>query len=71
MNKSTLGIVLIALSIVALAYQGFSYTRREKAVDLGPIQISVDKEKTVLIPPIIGGLVLAAGLVLLISSKRA
>jgi uncharacterized membrane protein len=70
MNKSTVGILLIILGIIALAYQGFTYTRREKAVDLGPLQISVDKEKTVPIPPIVGGLALAAGVILLVSSKR-
>ncbi len=70
MNKSGVGILLIVLGIIALAYQGFTYTKREKAVDMGPIQISVDKEKTVPIPPILGGLALAAGVVLLITSKR-
>lgn len=70
MNKFTVGIVLIVLGVIALAYQGFTYTRREKAVDMGPIQISVDKEETVPIPPILGGLALAAGVVLLVTSKR-
>lgn len=70
MNKGTVGILLIVFGLIALAYQGFTYTKREKVVDAGPIQISVDKEKTVSLPPIIGGLALAAGVVLLISSKR-
>lgn len=70
MNKSSAGILLIVLGIIALAYQGFTYTKREKAVDLGPLQISVDKEKTIPIPPIVGGLALAAGVVLLVTSKR-
>lgn len=70
MNKFTVGIVLIVLGVIALAYQGFTYTRREKAVDMGPIQVSVDKEETVPIPPILGGLALAAGVVLLVTSKR-
>lgn len=69
MNKSTVGIVLIVLGIVALAYQGFSYTTREKVVDAGPIQISADRERTVPIPPVIGALALAAGVVLLMKSK--
>jgi uncharacterized membrane protein HdeD (DUF308 family) len=70
MSKSSLAIVLIVLGILALTYQGFSYTKREKAVDMGPLQISVDKEKTVLLPPIIGGLLLVSGVALLISAKR-
>lgn len=70
MNKSSVAILLIVLGIFALAYQGFTYTKREKVVDVGPIQISADKEKSVPIPPIIGGLALAAGVVLLVTSKR-
>lgn len=70
MNKSSIGIVLIVLGLFALAYQGFTYTKREKVVDAGPLQISVDKEKTVSLPPILGGLALAAGVILLITSKR-
>jgi len=69
MNKSTVGIVLIVLGIAALAYQGFSYTTREKVVDAGPIQISADRERTVPIPPVIGALALAAGVILLMKSK--
>jgi len=68
MTKSTVGILLIAFGVVVLAYQGLTYTSREKAVDAGPIQIWVDRERTV--PPIVGGLALVAGAVLLFSSKR-
>jgi hypothetical protein len=70
MSRSMVGILLIVLGVLALAYQGFTYTKREKAVDAGPIQISVDREKTVPIPPIIGALALAGGIVLLLTSKR-
>ena len=69
MNKATTAILLIVLGVVALAYQGFTYTTREKVVDAGPIQISADKEKTVPIPPIIGGVALAAGIFLLVSKR--
>ncbi len=70
MSRSTGGIILIVLGVLALAYQGFSYTRREKVIDAGPIQVSADKEKTVPTPPILGALALAAGAVLLFTSKR-
>jgi uncharacterized membrane protein YidH (DUF202 family) len=56
-----IGVVLIVLGIIALAYQGFTYTTREKIVDLGPLKASVDREKTVPVPPILGGLAVAAG----------
>ena len=71
MDKKTAGILLMVLGVIALAYQGFTYTTREKVVDAGPIQISADREKSVPIPPIIGGAALIAGLYLLVSSKSA
>ena len=58
------GIVLILLGIVAFTYQGISYTSREKVVDIGPLQASVDTKKTIPLPPILGGLVLAGGIIL-------
>ena len=71
MNKYTLGIALVILGAVALAYQGIKYTTRDKVIDLGPIQASADVEHSIPIPPIVGGLALAAGAVLLFTSKRS
>jgi uncharacterized membrane protein len=64
--KSTtiLGIILIVLGIFALAYQGISYTKREKVVDLGPIHATKDTTKTIPLPPVLGGLALVGGIVL-------
>jgi len=59
-----IGIALIILGIVALAYQGITYTTREKIVDIGPLQATAEKEKTVPLPPLLGGLALAGGVVL-------
>lgn len=71
-QKSIIGIALIVLGIVAFAYQGISYTTTEKAVDLGPIQINAEKRHTLPLPPIVGGIALVGGIVLLITSgKRA
>lgn len=65
------GILLIAIGVVSLAYQGFSYTTREKVLDIGPIEAHADKTHTVPLPPILGGLALAGGIGLLVmSSKR-
>lgn len=69
MNK-TLGLVLTVLGIVMLVWTGFSYTKKEKVVDAGPIQISADKEKNVNWPPYVGGIILIAGVVILIGSKK-
>lgn len=64
------GIVLIAVGLVSLAYQGITYTSRETVVDLGPIKATADKQKTIPLPPILGGLALAGGVTLLFSAWR-
>ena len=64
------GIVLIVLGAVALAYQGITYTTSEKLVDLGPLKVEAKKEKTIPLPPILGGVALVVGVVLLIASSR-
>ena len=64
------GVALIILGVLALAYQGITYTTREKIIDLGPLKASVDKEKSIPLPPIIGILGLAGGVVLVIVGAR-
>ncbi|NRF37126.1 hypothetical protein [Pedobacter foliorum] len=70
MNK-TVALVMIILGVVMLIWTGFTYTKKEKVIDAGPIQISADREKSVNWPPYIGGIVLIAGVVILITSKRS
>ncbi len=65
-----IGIILIVLGIAALAYQGITYTTREKVIDLGPIQMTAEKEKTIPLPPIVGGLALIAGTVMLFMGRK-
>ena len=64
------GIALIILGVLALAYQGITYTTREKVIDLGPLKASVDKEKNIPLPPIVGALALAGGVALVIVGAR-
>lgn len=64
------GVALIILGVVALAYQGITYTTREKIIDIGPLKASVDKEKSIPLPPIVGGLALAGGVILVIVGAR-
>ena len=64
------GIMLIVLGLVALAYGGISYTRREKVVDLGPIEATAERRHTIPLPPVLGGLALAGGVVLLIYGAK-
>ena len=63
-SSSILGIVLVILGVFALAYQGITYTKREKVVDLGPIHATKDTTETIPLPPILGGLALVGGIVL-------
>jgi hypothetical protein len=71
MKSTTLtGILLILFGAVILAYQGFTYTKREKVLDLGPIEATKETRKTVPIPPILGGLALAGGVALVVVGTR-
>ena len=65
-----LGIVLIVLGIVALAYQGITYTTHKKVLDIGPIQATKEEHNTIPIPPILGVLALVGGVVILASGRR-
>ncbi len=69
-----IGIILIVLGVISLAYQGFTYTTREKkkVLDLGPLQATatVEREKTIPLPPILGIAALAGGVVLVIVGSK-
>jgi uncharacterized membrane protein len=66
------GILLIVLGGLALAYQGFTYTHQEKVLDVGPIHATAEKHDRVSIPPIFGGLALAGGIALIVfGAKKA
>jgi uncharacterized membrane protein len=64
------GVALILLGIVAFAYQGISYTSREKVIDVGPLQATVDTKKTIPLSPLLGGLVLVGGIVLVVVGTK-
>ena len=64
------GIALIILGIVAFAYQGISYTSREKVIEVGPLQASVDTKKTIPLSPLLGGLVFVGGIVLVVVGTK-
>jgi len=65
-----IGIVLILVGVLSLAYGGITYTKEHKVIDMGPLQASVDQKKTIPISPILGGLALAAGLVMVLADRR-
>ena len=67
--QKTIGIVFLAIGVVMLIWTGFSYTQREKVVDAGPVHISADKQKTVSWPPYAGGILVVAGVVMLVTAR--
>jgi hypothetical protein len=67
---SLVGILLIVLGVVGLAVGGINYTRREKVIDIGPIQATAEKHERIPLSPVAGGIALAAGVVLLIAGNR-
>jgi uncharacterized membrane protein HdeD (DUF308 family) len=65
------GIVLIVIGIIALAYQGITYTTHKKVLDIGPIQATKEEHHTVPLPPIVGVLALIGGVVIIASGRRS
>jgi uncharacterized membrane protein len=70
MNK-LIGIALIILGAIMLIWTGFTYTKKEKIIDAGPVEISADRQKTVNWPPYIGGVLLIGGIVIVATSKKS
>jgi len=69
-GRTILGIALIAIGLLALAYQGFSYTTQKKVVDIGPIQATKEEHHTIPLPPILGALALLSGVVVVAADRR-
>ena len=65
------GIALIVIGIIALAYQGITYTTHKKVLDIGPIQATKEEHHTVPLPPIVGVLALIGGVVIIASGRRS
>lgn len=59
-----LGILLIVLGVVALVWQGISWTTQEEVADLGPIEVTEREERTIPLPPILGAISLIGGIAL-------
>jgi hypothetical protein len=68
-NK-TLGLILVALGLVGLAWGGFTYTTREKVVDIGPIHATREQTHNIPLPPIAGAAALIGGAVLLVAGRK-
>jgi len=64
-----LGLVLVVFGAIALAYQGVTYSYRKKVIDIGPIQATKKEQKTIPLPPILGGAALLGGIGLIVDSQ--
>jgi uncharacterized membrane protein len=64
------GIILIAIGILALVYQGFSYTQTKQDAKLGPVEINHQETHNVPIPPIVGGVCIVGGVLALAAGAR-
>ena len=64
------GLLLIVLGVLGLVYGGITYTRDRKAVDIGPLEVNVEEKESIPIPPLVGGLAIAAGVIVLILGGR-
>jgi len=67
---AVVGVLLIVLGLVALAYQSITYTSRETVIDIGPVHATADRERTLPLPPVLGVAAVAGGVMLLIAGVR-
>lgn len=70
MNK-ILGVILVVVGLFGLAWGGFTYTTKEKVIDIGPIHATRDETHNVPLPPILGAVALIGGIVLLVAREKA
>jgi len=68
--NTIIAIVLIAIGIVSFAYRGITYKTKEKVVDIGPVEVTSEKTKTLPLSPIVGAVALVGGIVLLITERK-
>lgn len=65
-----IGVLLIVLGVIALVYQGISYVSREKVAQVGPITVEANKREAIPLPPVLGGIALVGGVVLVATASR-
>jgi hypothetical protein len=68
---TVLGIILVVLGIISFAYQGINYTTNKKVADIGPVHATKEVHHTIPLPPVLGGLALVGGIVLVIAGAKA
>ena len=69
-TNQMLGIVLVVLGVAAFAYQGVTYTSRETAIDIGPVQVTTERTRRLPLPPIVGAVAMVGGILLLVAGRK-
>jgi uncharacterized membrane protein len=69
MNR-TIGLILLIIGIAMLIWSGFTYTKKDKVIDAGPIQVSADRQHRVSWPPYAGGILVIGGIILMVTAKK-
>jgi hypothetical protein len=64
------GIILVVIGVIALIWGGITYTREETILDIGPIEATAERRETIPLPPVLGGLALVGGVILLVVGAR-
>lgn len=68
--KTIIGALLIVVGLIGLIWGGISYTREEKVLDLGPIEATAERRRTIPIGPVVGGIALIGGIVILVAGRK-
>lgn len=74
MNKSWIslvGLALVVLGVIALAWGGITYTRQKKVLDIGPLKATTDQKTTIPLSPLFGVVAVVGGIALVVASRRA
>jgi drug/metabolite transporter (DMT)-like permease len=64
------GILLVVVGVVALIYQGITYTSEQTVFELGPLDVQAEERRRIPLPPILGALALIGGIVLIVVGSR-
>jgi uncharacterized membrane protein HdeD (DUF308 family) len=69
-TAALIGIVLIVVGVISLAYQGITYTTHKKVLDIGPLHATEEQHKTIPLPPLLGAIALMGGVVLVVAARK-
>ncbi len=67
---TVLGALLILAGVIALSLGGFSFTTRDKVAEVGPVEVTAQQRRSVPLPPLLGGLAIVGGVVLIVVGSR-